>query len=239
METTKNRILLLGDIHGNWNVIKSHCKKFEIKNTYIIQVGDFGIGFDKPSNEENKLGELNKFLRINNNELLAIRGNHDDPKPFRDNLKLSNIEFLPDYTVRNLCGKNFLFVGGAISVDRSYRIKRGEGWWEDEVFILDEDKILPMRNINIVITHTNPDFISPLGTGGKGGIVAEYAQYDSKLIMDLIEERNKVSKMYDILSMNNVIESWWHGHYHYSSTEMFRETKFTLLSIDEFKELNF
>lgn len=238
MEMTKNRILLLGDIHGEWQVIKSHCKMYDIKDTYIIQVGDFGIGFDKPSNEENKLGELNKFLRLNNNELLIIRGNHDDPAPFRNNLKLSNIEFLPDYTVRNLCGKNFLFVGGAISIDRLYRIQKNAGWWEDEVFVLDEEKLLPLRDIEVVVTHSNPDFATPIGTGGKGGIVEHYAQHDSKLIMELIEERNKVSKMYDILTMNNDIQSWWYGHYHFSNTEVFRGTTFTLLGIGEFKEFN-
>ncbi len=38
-------IYLLGDIHGKWDIINNWIDKFEIKDSYIIQVGDFGIGF--------------------------------------------------------------------------------------------------------------------------------------------------------------------------------------------------
>tara|TARA_R110002094_G_scaffold58145_3_gene69281 strand:+ start:414 stop:674 length:261 start_codon:yes stop_codon:yes gene_type:complete len=51
----KDRVLLLGDIHGEWNRIKAHVKFFDIKNAYIIQVGDFGIGFHKPNYDKTEL----------------------------------------------------------------------------------------------------------------------------------------------------------------------------------------
>ena len=40
------RILYLGDTHGNFNLINQYLKRFDIKNAYIIQVGDFGVGFN-------------------------------------------------------------------------------------------------------------------------------------------------------------------------------------------------
>ena len=43
------RILYLGDIHGNFNLINQYLKRFDIKDAYIIQVGDFGVGSAAPS----------------------------------------------------------------------------------------------------------------------------------------------------------------------------------------------
>jgi hypothetical protein len=36
--------MYLGDLHGNFNLIGS-IDRFGIKDTHIIQVGDFGLGF--------------------------------------------------------------------------------------------------------------------------------------------------------------------------------------------------
>jgi hypothetical protein len=38
------RVMYLGDLHGNFNLIGS-IDRFGIKDTHIIQVGDFGLGF--------------------------------------------------------------------------------------------------------------------------------------------------------------------------------------------------
>jgi hypothetical protein len=40
------RIMYLGDLHGNFNLINQYLKRFDIKDAYIIQVGDFGVGFN-------------------------------------------------------------------------------------------------------------------------------------------------------------------------------------------------
>jgi hypothetical protein len=36
-------ILMLGDIHGNFNYLKQNIKQKRIDNCVIIQVGDFGL----------------------------------------------------------------------------------------------------------------------------------------------------------------------------------------------------
>ena len=59
---------LLGDIHGEWSVILNHLRKInhfdneERKNVCYIQVGDFGIGYNKIENEFTKLQILNEEL---------------------------------------------------------------------------------------------------------------------------------------------------------------------------------
>jgi hypothetical protein len=38
------RVMYLGDLHGNFNLIGQYIDRFGIKDTHIIQVGDFGLG---------------------------------------------------------------------------------------------------------------------------------------------------------------------------------------------------
>lgn len=230
----KDRLFFLGDLHGNWKLIKYYVKTYGITNAYIIQVGDFGIGFKKEAVDEEYLEFINSKLEQFNVTLLVIRGNHDDPKPFTNNKKLSNIEFLPDYTIRNLCGKNILFVGGAVSVDRNHRRMNQLGWFEGEKFVLDEERLYGAKDIDIVVTHSAPSFAFPIGFNQ---FVYDYAKEDDLLLKDMEVERNNLTKMYDILEMKNEISHWYYGHFHKSIVDRFKHTEFRLLGIGELKEL--
>ena len=50
-------IMYLGDIHGNFNLLHQYLNMYDIKNTYIIQVGDFGVGF-RTLEKEKKMLEM-------------------------------------------------------------------------------------------------------------------------------------------------------------------------------------
>ena len=231
----KDRLFFLGDVHGNWRLIRSLVKRFDIKNAYIIQVGDFNLGSRKPASQLELLEFVNERLVEANVILLVIRGNHDDPEPFHNNYKLSNIEFLPDYTVRKLCGKKIMFIGGAVSVDRHERKMEGLKWWEGEEFVLNSDELIKARNIDIVVTHTAPHFVTPIGLNQ---FVYDKAKQDDLLVGDVLLEREEMTKVYDYLEMNNDITHWYYGHFHRSSVEQFRRTEFRLLNIDELYELD-
>jgi len=112
-------IVTTADWHGEWNKVIREIKRLELSDCTIIQVGDFGIGFEKPEKELRTMQYLNATLESNNIKLYAIRGNHDDPAYFDGTYKVGNIELLADYTILNIEGKSILCVGGAISVDRS------------------------------------------------------------------------------------------------------------------------
>jgi Icc-related predicted phosphoesterase len=144
-------IVFLGDVHGNWEVIRNFCARHS--GFTIIQVGDFGIGFHHHLKCQSKLRKLNQHLADSNNQLLAIRGNHDDPDYFLGKHKLSNLYLLPDYTVAE-SGElgSILFAGGGVSIDRSERILN-KSWWPDERPIYDESKI---ANCDILVTHAAP-----------------------------------------------------------------------------------
>ncbi len=115
----KNRefIALLGDVH-NYSKIIQYAGAIELSDCDLIQVGDFGVGVD--GNDENRLNTLNQFLVEYNIFLHVIRGNHDNPAYFTGNYRnvYSNIDFIPDYTIKQIQNRNILFIGGATSIDR-------------------------------------------------------------------------------------------------------------------------
>jgi predicted phosphodiesterase len=246
------RIMYLGDLHGNFKVIHDHVKMYDIKDTHIIQVGDFGVGFNTIEKEKRNLEMYHDILVKNNVHVWAIRGNHDF-KPHFDNdpFGFTNIHLVPDYTVLNLSDKNILCVGGAISVDREYRYtkrqRKGileytflgvESWWPDEVFSLDLDKVKDLRDINIIVTHTCPDYCTPDNSFSLGPFVESIINDtgDTKLRTDLLFERNQVTQLFNTVKMNNDIEYAYYGHFHQSDVMNMYGTKHRLLGVGEFWE---
>ena len=248
----KTRLMFLGDIHGHFPIIHQYVKLYGIKDTHIIQVGDFGVGFNTIEKEKRMLEMYNPILVKNNVHVWAIRGNHDY-KPHFDNdpFGLSNIHLIPDYTVLELCDKKILCIGGAVSVDRNWRYtklqKQGifenqtlgkESWWPDELFILDKDKLGEYRNIDIVVTHTAPHYCEPDNTFGFGpfveGIVKKTG--DNELKTDLLIERQAVTDAFAILKLNNNITHAYYGHFHKSDVMTFDGVKHRLLNVNELWE---
>jgi predicted phosphodiesterase len=244
------RLLFLGDIHGNFKIVKYYISIYDIKDANIIQLGDFGVGFESFNKEKKDLEFVNYFLVKNNVHLWAIRGNHDF-KPYfdKDPFGLSNIHLVSDYSVLNLSGKNILFVGGAISIDREWRytndqrrgdysIKPGQSWWKDEIFTLDKDKISTLRNIDIVVTHTCPSYCSTTGKNIFDPFVKKIIKDtgDINLKDELIEERQQLDDLFYLLKLNNNIKYAYYGHFHKSECIEHDGTKFRLLGINELWE---
>jgi UDP-2,3-diacylglucosamine pyrophosphatase LpxH len=237
---------VLGDVHGEWSVILNHLNKVSdfdfIEKTEVcyIQVGDFGIGYNKIENELAKLKILDQNLRNKNSDLFIIRGNHDDPKFFKENEllefknELTNIHFVPDYTVLNIDGDNILFIGGAVSIDRKWTQFRGGKWWEDEVVNFDFDKIKNFTDIDRVICHTAPDFVEPLGFNQ---LVYNFALNDDVLLEDLTIERANMTKMITKLMNNNQIKTFLYGHFHAHNKFRHNDCDFIGLNINQFYNL--
>ena len=219
----ERRLFFLGDIHGNFNIIKQYIKTYDIENADIIQVGDFGLGFKTFEKDKNNLTLLNDFIKKHNISLYAIRGNHDHKLYFdEDPFGLSNIKLLKDYSVLNLNNHNILCVGGAVSIDRVYRIindkKANDGiksWWPDESFSFDKSKTDKLSNIDVIVTHTTPEYCPPDNSNGFGHLVNSMAVNDEYLKTDLLTERKLVSDLFENLSNNN-IKYHYYGHFHNS-----------------------
>lgn len=236
-----NKKYLLGDIHEYWNVIANHVVHNNEQNIAYIQVGDFGIGMGPFEREMERLTELNEILNEYKSDLFIMRGNHDDPKWFIDENftvikdKLNRIFFVPDFTVINMDLENILFVGGAVSVDRvPNRIKPFDCWWEDEVFVLDKDRLNQFEDINRVITHTAPDFCAPIAFNQT---VYRFAKNDPDLIKDLVEERKKLTEMASTLMFNGKnpnLKYWAYGHFHRHNLMVHNNVTFEEIDINQF-----
>jgi UDP-2,3-diacylglucosamine pyrophosphatase LpxH len=219
----KNKIILVGDIHGEFGSFRNKIKN-NISDAYIIQVGDFGLGFHKPNFYKDKFTWLNEVLVNNNCHLYVIRGNHDDPSYFAEtNSPESNITLLKDYSELELLNKKILLIGGAVSVDRIYRIE-GSSWWQDEPLFLDRD--FPYGKYDAVVTHTRP-----LVCGAFKGFdnIEYWCDGDPSLKDDLTEEGQLLNFVYE----KTKPRYWFYGHFHQSLISHHENTEFKCLNIDE------
>ena len=183
------QIYILGDNHGKYNELLKILEKFDLKDCYIIHVGDGGEGFANYKSFD-LYYELNKFFSNRNIQYLSIRGNHSDPEFFKGNFKFSNFELLEDYTLREIEGLKFFFVGGAISIDRKTR-QEGINWWRGEEFNLIPEKT---QKCDILITHSSPTWNGPITKVS----IRIWEIDDETLWQDCREERQQISKLIEL-----------------------------------------
>lgn len=195
-------------------------------NSIFIVAGDCGLGFNKPKYYEDTFSKFNNILSYNNSYLIFVRGNHDDPSYFDgETINLSNIKAIPDYSVISANGTNILCVGGAISLDRTWRIKQEERinrfssntkktiYWKDEAPIFNNDaleEVIKNVKIDCVISHTAPSFVNPETHNG----FDEWTERDASLADDIKDERKVFDRIFETLRDNGMSPKYWaYGHF--------------------------
>lgn len=236
-------IVAVGDIHGEFKLLINKANdQYRLKNTIIIQCGDFGIGFYKENFYKTLFTQLNKKLKKNNNILVVLRGNHDNPKYFDDSLNLSNLKLVADYSIIKTPTKCCLLIGGAISIDRinrKHQIDYSYSYWHNESFVYDENKLNEINNlynkqITHVFTHSCPEGCEPYTKDG----IKWWMNIDKELKTDVDLERSEHKRLMDYLSVNKQpIRQWFYGHFHYSKQEFINGIQFVLLDIEQFQEI--
>lgn len=233
MKDTKNNIILVGDIHGEWDTFDYLLKHHGCENSYIIQLGDWGVGFREKGYEKIKHGRIDRTLEEKNCHLYVFSGNHDSPVFFEQTnnpFECKNITFLKDYSELNLLGLDLLCVGGAISIDRQNRIE-GRSYWKDEVFVFDESFDFSKKKYDVVLTHTRP---KSCGAFKGFNNIANWLKYDVTLKDDLIKESEQV----DLLYQKTRPREWYYCHFHESNLMIVENTTFRCLDINEFYMIN-
>lgn len=203
-----NQILIIGDIHGQFVSLINKLRVLDIRDCILISVGDWGYGFSSsPTRDYENQKMLNEFFVERNIQCYVIRGNHDDPVAWKGKSRIvfSNLEFLEDYTVKEFNGEKFLFVGGAVSIDRRLR-KEGVSYWIDEVFKLDESKV---SECDVLVVHTAPSWIGPFDKEGLSG----WCEKDPTLWDECLEERRNMNKLFKLAKPKRS----YHGHFHIST----------------------
>lgn len=200
-------IILAGDHHGKYEELKAQIERFGLKNALILHVGDGNEGC--PGFHKETMTQLDEWMRQRNCHYWSIRGNHSDPSFFQGQWLLPNAKLLPDYSRATLAGKEWLFVGGAVSIDRSETIP-GISWWEGENF---QETDEPLEPCDVLVTHTGPPWIQ---MEGKSGLVAHYEHVETNLFgdSDLWEQIQEESKALERLFQKTRPHQWFLGHFH-------------------------
>lgn len=210
----KSDIIFCGDVHGKFRELGYNIiERYKIENSVIFVCGDFGMGFHKTNYYQVELHRLSEKIQKNNNILVAIRGNHDDPKWFEEINAFGQVYLIPDNQIVCVNGYNIIGIGGGISIDREqdHRIL-DKTYWAGENIIVNEDVLSKVTDIDFVFTHSSPKFCEPLSKIG----IQIFLNDDTKLRDDLNKEREDVTRIYDILKVNNKISKWCYGHFHNS-----------------------
>ena len=240
-----NNVYCVGDLHGNFNaingLIKGALNMPQLTDCAIVFCGDIGFGFEKENYYQQILPKLEKLCKKNNVYCIFIRGNHDDPSYFDGKrINYTHIKAVQDYTVLSISNfdkDNILCVGGAISIDRRYRLKIAQenvdaykvyhhdelspevekylrrGYWIDEPPVFDLEKISELKDMNItyVCTHTCPSFCYPFTKEG----ISYWINSDPELKGDIDNERQVMTNIKEaLINDGHKLKKWVYGHYH-------------------------
>lgn len=194
------KVLMMGDVHGRF--IEMNKILNTIKPDITIQTGDFGYW------PKFKTQQIEKPT----GKLYWIDGNHEDHDSLmeRENDELwPNIIYKPRGSTLTLPdNRKVLFMGGADSIDKQYRTQ-GYDWFIEELITEEDIHNLPDTHIDIVVSHTVPQFIKLKG----------------------LYEIPDISRFY----LNEVYDKyrptqWYAGHFHFYNKQKFNNCTFTILS---------
>lgn len=180
-------IYIIGDLHGNLQNLKNVLEQIPepTEFSYVICAGDVGLEYGDwwtVRNYKKNSRKMKKLMQDSGLCWFIMRGNHDNrywathyPKQVEEGWTLTDQEdliyeneFPHIFYLRDeggtfqLAGKRFLFVPGAYSVDKFYRLERGLSWNKDEQLTEREMMYLfwelecSCYNVDYVVSHTYP-----------------------------------------------------------------------------------
>lgn len=158
-------IAFAGDWHANgpWASAMIRCAKRNGADV-IVQAGDTGFTFNHTF-----MKHLRRGLEETDLELFFVDGNHDEhPQLFRrwkrdengfgiprftNPVEENRIHYIPRGHRWEWNGKTFMGLGGAVSVDRQWRIP-GDSWWPEEAITVAEAEYAarPGR-VDVMVCH--------------------------------------------------------------------------------------
>lgn len=241
-------IVVSGDIHGDFReLVYKVCVCECMHDTLVIVAGDCGFGFEKPGYYENIYKRCKKRLEEYNNLIVFVRGNHDNPAYF-DGRQVSHWRWLavPDYTVIRACGHTILCVGGAVTMERTWRersechhfnpedVFQPDLYWANEGPVYNQEKLdyICQRRymIDTVVSHTAPSFCEPK----EKRTLWQWSAEDITLHRDVKKERKVMDRIYTFLKEHShPLLYWYYGHFHYSFRRDIDGINYKMLNIME------
>lgn len=222
------RVLIQGDSHGNiQDIVPKIYKAGKYGIQHALVVGDFGLWTHK-ADGQHFLDEVQEAARINNLTVFAVGGNHENWDHWNwmvENFPTSKgfamarrrVLLAPKAHRWTWAGKEFIGAGGAVSVDKDWRLAMERGdphvmdemgrrpkasgprtlWWPNEQ-LEDRDvvEITKWGKADYLITHD----------------CSNYTPWKSRLKPDAESERHR-RKIDDVLKSVQP-QMHFHGHMH-------------------------
>lgn len=224
--------LVRGDTHGQFDWMQIQLQNYSPEETAIIILGDAGLNFylnktdDKVKEQVNAMGYTIYCVRGNHEErpqnIPAMLCQYDEEVGNKVYYQAAypNIKYFLDYGFYKINGYLCLVIGGAYSIDKSFRLARYglteetnnpklSGWFNYEQLskaemddCLDEIKYWSWQNIMVdfVFTHTCPMKFQP-----------------TDLFLNFIDQSTvdkSMEEFLDIVSNSIGWKYWLFGHYH-------------------------
>ena len=198
----EKKIMFVGDVHGDWTSLN-----------YFIQEHDPDILFiagDVAYFWKHDFHDSEGKIKPGRTKIYWVAGNHENHSILKSSGKFpygkihkleTNIYFCAfGSTLKLPDGRTILFVGGADSIDKQYRII-GKDWWRNETIQNDEFDALPdpkKVKIDIVLSHTNPTSFELHLSGYR---TEKYYDPSCKALQQILERYEP--------------SLWFFGHYHH------------------------
>lgn len=240
-----------GDIHGEYEkLVYKCCVQYQMTDILIVVAGDCGFGFHKPGYYEDIYQKLSSRLAKANNWLVFVRGNHDNPAYFDGHqVNEERWKAVPDYSVLKACGHTILCVGGADTMERTWRESspyhhfhpidpfQRDLYWPDEAPVYDQAKLEAIsknHTVDVVITHTAPSFCEPK----EKRTLWQWSAEDVTLHRDVKKERKVMDDIHSFLKENShPLKHWFYGHFHECWHSEIEGVLYNMLDIMQVKEL--
>lgn len=206
-----SKILCVGDWHGSTNWAIQCVELAEEKGcSKLYQVGDHGLGFDGYDKFNRKISKRATELGI---DVYFHRGNHDstvvadkyisklDSEKFYE--IYPHLFYVPDGTAWEWDGVKFFAAGGAVSVDKEWRVF-DKSWWPAEITAPEMvERAAQVGPVDILLTHDGPlETVDKLGLSPLSGTLYRECYINRSIISDILTETNPIKHIF--------------GHYHES-----------------------
>ncbi|PVA24402.1 hypothetical protein DDJ46_16000 [Mycobacteroides abscessus] len=211
--TEPNKVMVAGDWHGNPYWAEQAIKYAKRSGAdMIVHVGDYGFWTPSERTYAYLLGS-NQLLEELDMRLIWVDGNHEDhsqldecnipggkPTVFGD---LDRIMHLPRGFRWEWWGMTWMALGGAHSVDRSWR-REGHDWWPGEVLSGEQVEYASRPGgVDVIVAHDAPRGFAIPGIGSGN-------EFPSEDLLAAESHRGLVREVVDATKPS----LFFHGHYH-------------------------
>ena len=211
-----DRVFVTGDIHGDVFDLEARVAKIgdATKDDLLIILGDIAFFYSLFHNDAAKDTARRAYAANLPITLLCVQGNHEQPfcEMDAERIKLlggdgyerDGIYFASNGTTLDINGNSCLVVGGAYSVDKPWRLLRGNAWWQNEELtdaeLLDIQAATKGKRFDFVLTHTCPFNFLP-----REMFLAE---------IDQSRVENRTEKALQMIHDSIKFGKWFCGHFH-------------------------